>query len=303
MANSHSRLSIREHSNENYNDIGEGRIIPYKLTIRTGDEKHCGISAQAFIRLFGKSKNQRTDRIPLKLAKKKRFEPGSSEIFMIEANDIGILKQIELGHDGTGPNENWLVKSVELLDTINGKQYTINCNEWLGTEKGDGLTIKKFNVDESTTSVSSFRGTIPHKVLIFTGDVQNAGSDGNVTLKFFGSKTSSSDIFIEKLDNRFERAGCDELMIELEDIGSLKKVRVAHDSKGSRKEWCLDRIELTNLKTKKQYVFVANSWLSKKAPTIDVPLYKHGQETIGNTNYRITGLFDFLNYIRLRKYL
>lgn len=181
------------------------------------------------------------------------------------------------------------MKNVEVLDTINGKQYTISCNEWLGTEKGNGLTTKKFNVDESTTSVSSFRGAIPHALIIYTGDVQNAGTDSNVSLKFFGSKTSSGDIFIEKMDNRFERASVDRLEIELEDIGSLRKVRVTTDAKGSRKDWFLERIELTNLKTKKQYVFVADAWLSKKNLSIDVPLFKDGREAITTTNYRLTG--------------
>lgn len=37
------------------------------------------------------------------------------------------------------------------------------------------------------------------------------------------------------------------LKIELEDIGSLKKVRVSHDAKGVRKEWFLDKIEMTNM--------------------------------------------------------
>lgn len=288
MANSHSRLSIREHSNENFFD-DSGPTIPYKITIRTGDEKRCGISSQAFIRLFGKNKHQKTERIPLKLAKNKRFEPGSSQIFMVEALDIGTLKQIELGHDGVGPNECWMVKSVEILDTTHGKQYVIVCNEWLSTEKGDGLTVKRFNVDEATTNVSSFRGTIPHSLSIYTGDVANAGTDGNVTLKFFGAKTASSDIFIEKLENRFERAAVDTLVVELEDIGSLKKVRVSTDAKGSRKEWFLDRIELTNLKTKKQWVFVAEAWLSKKNLSIDVPLNKGGHDTIGTTSYRLSG--------------
>lgn len=88
-------MSIRDQSNENFQET-DGPTIPYKIMIRTGDEKKCGISAQAFIRLFGKGKHQRTERIPLKLAKRKKFEPGTSEIFMIEAVDIGALKQIEV---------------------------------------------------------------------------------------------------------------------------------------------------------------------------------------------------------------
>lgn len=105
MAGSHSRMSIREHSNENFDAGIDGPFIPYKITIRTGDEKHCGMSSQAFVRLFGNRKEQRTERVPLKLAKKKRFEPGSSEIFMIEALDIGSLKQIEVIRSDVGLHE------------------------------------------------------------------------------------------------------------------------------------------------------------------------------------------------------
>ena len=81
------------------------------------------------------------------------------------------------------------------------------------------------------------------------------------------------------------------MIVEMEDIGSLKKVRVSHDGKGVRKEWFLDRIEMTHIKTKKQYVFVYNDWLSKKGKglSVDIPLYKHGHETIDTTSYKITG--------------
>jgi hypothetical protein len=97
LTNSRSKLSIRENSlsNDRLNDY-DGPVVPYKITIRTGDEKNCGISAQAFIRLYGHSKKQRSDKMLLKLAKKSRFEPGSSEIFMVEAPDIGELKSIEV---------------------------------------------------------------------------------------------------------------------------------------------------------------------------------------------------------------
>jgi hypothetical protein len=48
---------------------------------------------------------------------------------------------------------------------------------------------------------------------IFTGDIPKAGTDSNVILKFFGSKSSSSDIFIEKIESRFERASSDNLHV------------------------------------------------------------------------------------------
>ena len=155
---SHSRLSLRQQSPFDQNDHIDGPTQPYKIVIRTGDEKHCGISSQAFIRLYGDHKRLKTDRIMLQLAKKKRFEPGSSETFQVEGLDIGELKQIELGHDGVGASESWFVKHVEITLPLSGKSYFITCNQWLSTEKGDGLTVRKFNVDEATSKITSFRG-------------------------------------------------------------------------------------------------------------------------------------------------
>ncbi|RNA20947.1 lipoxygenase homology domain-containing 1 isoform X1, partial [Brachionus plicatilis] len=292
MAGSDPRLSIRQQSPFGQHHDLDGPTIPYRVTIRTGDEKKCGISSQAFIRLFGESKKQRTERIKLQLAKKSRFEPGSSENFQIEALDIGELRQIEIGHDGAGPNESWFVKYIEISEPIKGRTYFITCNSWLSTEKGDGLTVRRFNVDETNTKISSFRGLIPYILTIHTGDVPKAGTDSDVTLKFFGSKGTSGDIVIEKIDNRFDRDSIDTVNIDLDDIGSLKKVRVSHDGKGSRKEWFLDRIEMTNAKTKKQYVFVAEQWLSKKRAdsrglSIDVPVFRNNEQTIGMTDYKI----------------
>jgi hypothetical protein len=96
------------------------------------------------------------------------------------------------------------------------------------------------------------------------------------------------------MDDRFERSAIDSLRVELEDIGSLKKVRVSHNNKGSRKDWFLDRIEMTNLVTQKLYVFDCQKWLSKNKDisegiSLDVPLIKGGKETIHKTSYKISG--------------
>lgn len=292
MTNSDPRLSIRQQSPFGQHHEFDGPTVPYRITIRTGDEKNCGLSAQAFIRLFGESKKQRTERIKLQLAQKSCFQPGSSENFQIEALNIGELRQIEIGHDGAGPNESWFIKYIEINDPIKGKNYFITCNSWLSTVKDDGLTIRRFNIDDTNTTISSFRGLIPYTLTIYTGDLPKAGTDSDVTLKFFGSKGTSGDIVIEKIDNRFDRASIDTVNIDLDDIGSLKRVRVSHDGKGSRKEWFLDRIEMTNAKTKKQFLFVAEQWLSKKRAdskglSIDVPVFKNNEQTIGMTNYKI----------------
>ncbi len=93
----------------------------------------------------------------MQLARKKRFEPGSAEVFQIEAIDIGDLRQVELGHDGVGRDSNWFVKSIEIKEPLRGLCYFITCNQWLSTDHADGLTVRKFNVDEATTKISNFK--------------------------------------------------------------------------------------------------------------------------------------------------
>ena len=73
-------------------------------------------------------------------------------------------------------------------------------------------------------------------------------------------------------------------------------MRVSIDAKGVRKEWFLDKIEMTNMNTRKQYLFVCQEWLSKnrsgsRGLTIDIPLFKDGHETIQKTDYKITGQY------------
>ena len=66
----------------------------------------------------------------------------------------------------------------------------------------------------------------PFNVSIYTGDLAKAGGDSNVTLKFFGSKGTSSDIFIEKMENRFERASIDDLPVIFFKFITLKPLNI-----------------------------------------------------------------------------
>ena len=152
---------------------------------------------------MGVRRGQDTGKIDLQLARKQKFEPSSAEVFQIEAADVGSLKQVELGHDGVGRDCNWLVKSVEVKEVMSGIIYNISCNAWLSTSQKDGLTIRRFNVDEASTKIISSEGLVPFHLSVVTGDVPKAGTDSSVTLKVFGSKGSSRDIVVEKLEDRF----------------------------------------------------------------------------------------------------
>jgi lipoxygenase homology domain-containing protein 1 len=148
--------SLKRISLENVNESPEGPTIPYTVILKTGKETDAGTSAQVFIRIIGKQKKD-TGRIKLLLAKKKKFEPGSTETFSIDGIDVGDIRKIEIGHDGVSPGSGWLLKEIEIHTPLKGKSYFINVNEWLAVDKGDGLTTKTFYIDEATTKISTYK--------------------------------------------------------------------------------------------------------------------------------------------------
>lgn len=85
---------------------------------------------------------------------------------------------------------------------------------------------------------------ISYELTISTGDCKDAGTDSKVFVKFFGDRGTTSDIHLDKLSERFERARQDLIKLELEDVGVLKKMRIGHDGSGSRSEWFVEQVRL-----------------------------------------------------------
>jgi hypothetical protein len=54
---------------------------------------------------------------------------------------------------------------------------------------------------------------IPYEVAMYTGDVNEAGCDCDVSLKLFGTDGSSSEHLIKKADGNFERASIDRFQV------------------------------------------------------------------------------------------
>jgi len=50
---------------------------------------------------------------------------------------------------------------------------------------------------------------VPYEVTFYTGDVVDAGTDSQVFIKVFGVRGSSSDIYMDKMSERFERGKVD----------------------------------------------------------------------------------------------
>eukprot|EP00794_Sanderia_malayensis_P016965 gene16965-18674_t len=261
--------------------------IPYTVRVITGPGDNDGTTANASIVFIGTEAV--SEKIPLEIFGKKGFTPGSVEIFSVEAPDCGEIKKIEVSHDGYRPQDSWLLKEVEVDVPTTGKKYYFSCECWLGKDKDDGKIARIFSVGEDKTV--SYKPKIPHELTVYTGDVQLAGTDSMIYITFFGRNGKSSEMKLEKGEDRFERASVDIIRLEIDDIGSPTKIRIRHDGKGSRANWFLERVMMRNLNTDKVAVFKCNKWLSKTQEdgliTRELAAEIDGCKIIEETTYKI----------------
>lgn len=69
--------------------------IPYTIRVTTGTGEDNGTSSNVWIKVVGPKKKD-TGQLFLELAQKDHFAPGSTEIFSIEAVDVGEVKKLEV---------------------------------------------------------------------------------------------------------------------------------------------------------------------------------------------------------------
>ena len=66
---------------------------------------------------------------------------------------------------------------------------------------------------------------VSYEVTFYTGDVPEAGTDSQVFIKVFGVKGSSSDIYIDKMTERFERGKIDLVKVVVHNLYVGVKLR------------------------------------------------------------------------------
>ncbi|KAM3939741.1 lipoxygenase homology domain-containing protein 1 [Leptodactylus fuscus] len=241
--------------------IQEGKMIPYHITITTGQERDAGTESRAYVIIMGPHRIK-TERLWLDLPKdKKGFAPGSVEKFSVVGLDVEEVKRMELGHDGATPESCWLVEEIQLSVPTKGVLYTFACKCWFAKDRGDGLSSRVFNMLDATAI--SVGQKILHEVTVITGDVPNGGTDANIYMTCFGASGVSEEMRLPKGGDRFERGQKDKFIMEIADIAPFKKMRVRIDGKGCRPEWYLEQIILKNTVTEEETSFTYGEWLSK----------------------------------------
>ena len=104
----------------------------------TSDLRDAGTNANVYIQLFGERND--SGKVPLETSKTNRnkFERGKTDVFEVKEADVGEIRKIRIGHDGTGMGSGWHLKEVIIDAPKLGRKWKFPCGRWLDKHEDDG---------------------------------------------------------------------------------------------------------------------------------------------------------------------
>ena len=199
-------------------------LVNYTVEVTTGKKMGAGTDANVFLNIFGDYGDTGDRFLEKSSTNRNKFERDQVDVFKIEAVTLKKLHKIRIGHDGKSPGAGWFLKEVAIKQDGNSKyDHTFECNRWLATDEDDGLIVRELMAEGS-----QFLDLTSYHVKVKTGDIRNAGTDADVTLRIFGNKGDSGKKVLRSNDNnksnKFERNQVDEFKIDNEDLGKVNLI-------------------------------------------------------------------------------
>ncbi|TSK72011.1 Lipoxygenase homology domain-containing protein 1 [Bagarius yarrelli] len=229
-------------------------IINYEVTVVTGEVFAAGTDAKVFLQIYGEE--GKTEVIQLK-SRSNNFERGTTEIFKIEALDVGRVYKIRIGHNGAGLAPGWFLEYVEVKRLI----MAIVKSEKKEEKKDKKKKKKKRDEDEDQ---GELKRENTYEVHVYTGPMWGAGTDANIYINIYGEMGDTGERKLRKSNhfNKFERGQVDVFTLVAMDLGQLKKLRIRHDNKQASPGWYLERVEIMDMKEEITYYFPCQRWLA-----------------------------------------
>ena len=82
-----------------------GLLFPvnmYQIEVYTGNRAKAGTDANVYINITGSSGSTGKRALKKSLSQQNKFEQGNTDLFKVEATDLGQLQKVVVGHDGKG---------------------------------------------------------------------------------------------------------------------------------------------------------------------------------------------------------
>ena len=90
-------------------------------------------------------------------------------------------------------------------------------------------------------------GGVNYHITAHTADINNAGTDGNVAIKLYGTKGVSPWVWLDNSDDNWERDNTDVFDRRLADVGTLRQLCVQFErGDGRYGDWNLDWFDVND---------------------------------------------------------
>ncbi|XP_036363166.1 lipoxygenase homology domain-containing protein 1-like isoform X1 [Octopus sinensis] len=220
------------------------------------------------------------------------FKGGQTYKFEIATADIGTLYKIRIWHDNSGTFSGYPLEKVEMENSKTSKRYEFlaSCC-WSTQDEGKRQIVQE--LPASGPEIKNPLSVVHYIVVVYTGDVAEAGTDANVFVNIFGKLGDTGQRYLEESrsnQTKFERGQVDEFLIEAVDLKELTKIHIGHDASNPGSGWFLEKVEIrVKNDPSKLYLFHCNSWLAldKDDGTIVKELPRGDSKLLNTTNYEI----------------
>jgi hypothetical protein len=164
-------------------------VVPYEVSISTGNRSSAGTDANVFIQFFGTESESRECLLD---APGDEFERGQTDTFDLNFPNLGTIREVRLWHDNSGLGPGWYVDEIKMTNKLTSTTWTCPCYQWLSLMDDDGIIDRKLPV----TSETPLR-EVPYIITVYTGDRHGAGTDAHVWVVLFGDKAQSNRLFLK----------------------------------------------------------------------------------------------------------
>lgn len=241
----------------------------YNVYVTTSNISGAGTDANVYIQLFGEKQDSGKLKLETSKTNKNKFERGQTDLFEIKESDVGALRKIRIGHDGTGFGSGWHLDKVVIDVPKLGKRYTFPCGRWLDSNEDDRKIER--DLEPSELNNEEYVPCINYEIIVYTSNKKGADTTANPYIVLYGRDmyTRQVDLCKSKLERKgkFKQGSIDRFVHELEDIGKIEKIRIGHDNSGMFPGWRVDKVEVRRLRQSGKgsytYVFDCNRWFAR----------------------------------------
>ncbi|KAG9270638.1 lipoxygenase homology domain-containing protein 1-like [Astyanax mexicanus] len=231
--------------------------IVYNVQVVTGNIRGAGTNSKIHMIMHGSKGLKNSGKVFLEGGK---FERALTDIFNIEiAALLSPLSRVTIGHDNGGVNPGWYCDKVVVFCPFTGIEQTFPCCRWLDEDEGDGLIERELY--EMVSLRQKRQKKHPWSLWLWTSDLPGAGTDASILFQIYGDKGKSDEMKLNNKTDNFEQGQLDKFMIELPDLGKLRKLRIWHEKRNPFAGWHLGRVTLMKTLTKENFKFPCERWL------------------------------------------